>query len=91
MRVIDCRREGITIGDGTLGASVFRRLRRLIFGAKLDPLSAETRHHIVLIAFLAWVGLGADGLSSACYGPRKRFSRSATTTPWRCSSLRPPR
>ena len=25
------------------------------------------------MAFLAWVGLGADGLSSACYGPEEAF------------------
>src|SRR6185295_8125072 len=30
-------------------------------------------HGISLIAFLAWVGLGADGLSSACYGPEATF------------------
>src|SRR6185295_3281533 len=30
-------------------------------------------HGITLIAFLAWVGLGADGLSSACYGPEATF------------------
>jgi amino acid transporter len=26
-----------------------------------------------LIAFFAWVGLGADGLSSCCYGPQEAF------------------
>ena len=29
--------------------------------------------HIALIAFFAWVGLGADGLSSSCYGPEEAF------------------
>ena len=28
---------------------------------------------ISLIAFFAWVGLGADGLSSSCYGPQEAF------------------
>ena len=32
-------------------------------------MNPETRRHIALIAFFAWVGLGADGLSSAAYGP----------------------
>jgi amino acid transporter len=50
-----------------------QRCRRVIFGAKLDPLNPRTRQHIVLIAFLAWIGLGADGLSSACYGPEEAF------------------
>jgi amino acid transporter len=30
-------------------------------------------HKISLIAFLAWVGLGADGLSSSAYGPDECF------------------
>jgi amino acid transporter len=30
-------------------------------------------HNISLIAFLAWVGLGADGLSSSAYGPDECF------------------
>ena len=29
--------------------------------------------HVSLIAFFAWVGLGADGLSSACYGPEEAY------------------
>ena len=28
---------------------------------------------VSLIAFFAWVGLGADGLSSSCYGPQEAF------------------
>ena len=30
-------------------------------------------HHISLVAFLAWVGLGANGLSSSAYGPDEAF------------------
>src|SRR5690349_22126738 len=33
----------------------------------------QTRRHIVLVAFLAWIGLGADGLSSSCYGPAEAY------------------
>jgi hypothetical protein len=29
--------------------------------------------HITLVAFLAWVGLSADGLSSSYYGPEEAF------------------
>ncbi len=36
-------------------------------------MNPETRRHIALIAFFAWVGLGADGLSSAAYGPELGF------------------
>jgi amino acid transporter len=52
---------------------LLKTLHRLIIGAPRDPLNPETRRHIVLIAFLAWVGLGADGLSSSCYGPEEAF------------------
>src|SRR5262245_34413363 len=49
------------------------RIRERILGRPRDPLSAETRHSMALVAFLAWVGLGADGLSSSCYGPEEAF------------------
>ncbi len=48
-------------------------LRRTLFGAPLDPLNPKTRQHIALVAFFAWVGLGADGISSSCYGPEEAF------------------
>ncbi|MBL8473036.1 MAG: APC family permease [Rhodocyclaceae bacterium] len=48
-------------------------LRKRLFGAALDPFNSGTRQHVALMAFLAWVGLGADGLSSACYGPEEAF------------------
>src|SRR5215468_11768845 len=44
-----------------------------LFGAPLDPFSSQARKHVTLVAFLAWVGLGADGLSSSCYGPEEAF------------------
>ena len=47
--------------------------RRLITGAPLDPMNPDTRKHIALIAFFAWIGLGADGLSSSCYGPEEAY------------------
>ncbi len=30
-------------------------------------------HKLTLIAFFAWIGLGADGISSSCYGPEEAF------------------
>ena len=44
-----------------------------LLGKRLDPFNEKTRQHIALVAFLAWVGLGADGLSSSCYGPEEAF------------------
>lgn len=52
---------------------MFKQFRDLILGAPRDPMDKRTRHSIALTAFLAWVGLGADGLSSTCYGPQEAF------------------
>jgi len=49
------------------------KIRELLLGKPLDPFHAETRHSLALVAFLAWVGLGADGLSSSAYGPEEAF------------------
>ncbi|MGH7271176.1 MAG: amino acid transporter, partial [Polyangiaceae bacterium] len=49
------------------------KLRTLLFGAPKDVHSEKTFHSISLIAMLAWVGLGADGLSSSEYGPEAAF------------------
>ena len=49
------------------------KVREVLLGKARDPLSDETRHSIALIAFFAWVGLGADGLSSSCYGPEEAY------------------
>src|SRR4051812_46519929 len=48
-------------------------LRTWIVGRSLDPSDAKVFHNITLIAFFAWVGLGADGLSSSAYGPEEAF------------------
>ncbi len=57
------------------------RLRESLLGKPLDPFSGDTRKHVALVAFLAWIGLGADGLSSACYGPEEAFLALGTHTP----------
>jgi len=56
------------------------KLRNIVIGAPRDPMNPETRRHIALIAFFAWVGLGADGLSSACYGPEEAYVALGTHT-----------
>lgn len=49
------------------------KLNELVFGKAKDPNDPSVHHGLTLVAFLAWVGLGADGLSSACYGPEATF------------------
>ena len=51
----------------------FATLSRFLFGAPRSLQGPDTRRHLALTAFLAWVGLGADGLSSSAYGPEEAF------------------
>ena len=48
-------------------------LKDFVFGKPKDPLDPRVFHQISLVAFLAWVGLGADGLSSSAYGPEEAY------------------
>lgn len=48
-------------------------LRTILFGKPKDPLDPKVFHQVSLVAFLAWVGLGADGLSSSAYGPEEAY------------------
>ncbi|HVE83627.1 MAG TPA: APC family permease [Myxococcales bacterium] len=48
-------------------------LKDLLLGRAKDVEDPSVFHHISLVAFLAWVGLGADGLSSSSYGPEEAF------------------
>ncbi|MEO8218506.1 MAG: APC family permease [Acidobacteriota bacterium] len=59
-------------GQGADGSG-FRRIRRLIIGTPRDVSDPQIFKHISLIAFFAWVGLGADGLSSSAYGPEEAY------------------
>jgi len=54
-------------------SSKSKKIREVVLGKALDPMKSETRHSLALVAFLAWVGLGADGLSSSAYGPEETF------------------
>jgi amino acid transporter len=53
----------------TLGEKV----RRAVVGKPKELGDKRIFHSLSLIAFLAWVGLGADGLSSSAYGPDEAY------------------
>ena len=48
-------------------------MRRWLVGRPRSVEDPGVFHHVSLVAFLAWVGLGADGLSSSSYGPEESF------------------
>ena len=53
--------------------SLTKKIKTAVIGRARSPLDSTVFHHMSLIAFFAWVGLGADGLSSSCYGPQEAF------------------
>jgi amino acid transporter len=54
-------------------ASIFQKVVRAILGAPKHLKDPQLFHKISLIPILAWIGLGADGLSSSAYGPEEAF------------------
>jgi amino acid transporter len=53
--------------------STLKLLKNIVIGRAKNPQDKNVFRHLSLIAFFAWVGLGADGLSSSCYGPEEAF------------------
>ena len=60
------------MGNGKLPLT--KRLKTLVMGKAQNLRDPTIFHKISLVAFFAWVGLGADGLSSSCYGPQEAFA-----------------
>lgn len=54
--------------------TLYEKVRRFVIGGERDLTDPAMMHKLSLIPFFAWVGLGADGLSSACYGPAEAFA-----------------
>lgn len=50
------------------------RLKKFFLGRALNPFDSTIFHHVSLVAFFAWVGLGSDGLSSSVYGPAEAYT-----------------
>jgi len=54
--------------------------KKFLIGKPRDLSDRSIYQHLSLVAFLAWVGLGADGLSSSCYGPAEAFHNLGSHT-----------
>jgi amino acid transporter len=50
-----------------------KKVKQFLIGNPLNPFTPNMTRHVSLMAILAWVGLGADGLSSSCYGPEEAY------------------
>ncbi|MDR3666465.1 MAG: APC family permease [Ignavibacteriaceae bacterium] len=53
--------------------SLANKIKQIIFGAPRNINDPRIFHKLALIPLLAWIGLGADGLSSSSYGPEEAF------------------
>lgn len=54
-------------------SSRLERMKLWLFGGPRDLRDKSLFEKLSLLPFLAWVGLGADGLSSSSYGPMESF------------------
>jgi amino acid transporter len=52
---------------------IVQKIKDILIGKARNPHDKNLFHKISLVALLAWVGLGADGISSSCYGPPEAF------------------
>ena len=69
----DSRRESSAPAALSSPPSLVSRIRRTLVGAPRSFTDRSLFHRLSLVPFLAWVGLGADGLSSSAYGPEEAF------------------
>jgi amino acid transporter len=63
----------MNIPDNKPHQSLFDRLKHRFIGEPRNINEPSLFHKISLIPILAWIGLGADGLSSSSYGPEEAF------------------
>ena len=68
--------QGKSAGNG----NIFKSIVQAIFGAPKMLKDPNLFHKMSLIPVLAWVGLGADGLSSSSYGPEEAYRALGTHT-----------
>lgn len=56
------------------------KIRQKLIGKPRSIKDPSLFHKLALIPILAWIGLGADGLSSASYGPEEAFKALGSHT-----------
>ena len=50
---------------------MMRRIKKILIGNARSISDPSLFYRLSLIAFFAWVELGADGITSSCYGPKR--------------------
>jgi amino acid transporter len=59
--------------NGQSDLNLLQQIKRKLIGEPKNLKEASIFHKLSLIPILAWIGLGADGLSSSSYGPEEAF------------------
>ena len=57
----------------SMAEKIHEKVKKFIFGQPLNELNPSIKNKLALIAVIAWIGLGADGLSSSAYGPEQSY------------------
>ena len=63
--------------DNETESSYVGRFKDIFIGKARTLQDKSIFHKLSLVAFFAWIGLGADGISSSCYGPEEAFRHLA--------------
>ncbi len=53
--------------------NIFQQAKEFLVGGARSVRDPQIFHKVSLIALMAWIGLGADGMTSSCYGPEESF------------------
>ena len=59
--------------NSAVGLTFYEQLKNTLIGRAKTIQDKGLFHKLTLVAFFAWIGLGADGVSSSCYGPEEAF------------------
>ena len=59
--------------DSGEGFPLVGRIKNIFIGKAKTLQDKSLFHKLSLVAFFAWIGLGADGITSSCYGPEEAF------------------
>ncbi len=59
--------------DAAESFPIIGKLKNIFIGRAKTLQDKSIFHKLSLVAFFAWIGLGADGISSSCYGPEEAF------------------
>jgi amino acid transporter len=59
--------------DSAISFPFLEKLKNIFIGKAKTLRDKSLFHKLSLVAFFAWIGLGADGITSSCYGPEEAF------------------